>query len=263
LVDSGLIPVTVTLPESATHQPLGEVSVFDNGVEATIRHRMSGSAPVALTVLVHLNRRHAAAWYQATEEVLRMLPRVSVEGRAIVTVNIARNAAGAAFAPVANVQAPDAPWVPVVRNFWHSADWALARTTFRMSRRVMLLVTDGDHRDFHDWNDDVSDTIGGADVVRRIREEHALLYVVRLGPGSIPKELRSAAAESGGAVRDIEGIDQLRRVLQDIVSELAAQVLLYVSPAVADGRLHRLAVRSATPDLVLRSRQAYQSFAGR
>ena len=257
LVDAGLIPVTLTLPRSATEHSLGGVSVFDNGVEVTIRHRMSGSASVAVTALVHVNRRHAADWFQAKEDILHLLPQVNLDGRALVTANVVRNAAGA-FAKAG----PDAPWVKSHRTFWSAADWALARATFRTSRRIMLLVTDGDHRDPPVDTDDGVSGIGADDFVRRLRNEHAVLYVIRLGSGKIPSQLRTWAAASGGTARDLDTIDQLPSALQDIASELVAQIVLYVSPAVADGRLHKLVVRSATPELAVRATQTYQSGAG-
>jgi Ca-activated chloride channel family protein len=83
----------------------------------------------------------------------------------------------------------------------------------------------------------------GEDFARRMRTSPA--YVARL------------AQQTGGGHFTLGAFDDVNATFSQVMQELHFQYVLGFSPAVADGRLHRLEVRVRRPGLTVRARQGY------
>jgi Ca-activated chloride channel homolog len=125
-------------------------------------------------------------------------------------------------------------------------------------RRVVLVFTDGDDTD--------SRARQGA-VVDRARADEAMVYaiglesnyfngqrMVRTAPDS---GLRKIADETGGGYFELKKTADLAPTFTRVAQELHAQYVMGFSPAVLDGKIHKLAVRVKKPGMSARARRSY------
>lgn len=130
------------------------------------------------------------------------------------------------------------------------------------SRKVILLFTDGQ---------DFGSRQGSGRALERAREEEVMIYgvgleteffngqsYVRSKPDSI---LNRFALETGGGYFDLKKNADLNSSFSRIAQELRSQYLLGFSPAVLDGKIHKLEVRVKRPGLKARSRRSYMASA--
>jgi Ca-activated chloride channel homolog len=125
-------------------------------------------------------------------------------------------------------------------------------------RKVILLFTDGA---------DFGSRLSSGKALERARDAEVMIYgigleteffngqmVVRSKPDSI---LNRFAAETGGGYFDLKKDADLNSSFTRIAQELRSQYVLGFSPAVLDGKSHRLEVRVKRPGLKARSRRSY------
>jgi Ca-activated chloride channel family protein len=129
-------------------------------------------------------------------------------------------------------------------------------------RKVILLFTDGA---------DFGSRQGPGGALERARDGEVMIYgigleteffngqsYVRSKPDSI---LNRFATETGGGYFDLKKGADLNSSFTRIAQELRSQYLLGFSPAVLDGKVHRLEVRAKRPGLKTRSRRSYTASA--
>lgn len=143
---------------------------------------------------------------------------------------------------------------------------ALKRLTPRLSRKVMILLTDGH---------DVESVLPMQQVQAVLRREQAVVYWIRLGGGSggisagrinnwrnteanrLQYELlQQAVTESGGRIVDVAGVDEVGAAFRAVLNELRDQYVLgyYPSSERGPGAWHRVEVRvDADADVRVRS----------
>ena len=259
-VHAGFVPVAITFPPDFAAN-VADVELVDNG--HVVPSVAAGDAlPVALAILVDLNGDRWTSWSTVTESVVKALPRFSVEGPPALTFNMRpRSALGTGgldelrlFPP------PEGPWFLSHRSFWNAADWSLARLSFRRSRRVMLIVTDGSGRDYPagaTLADGLEDRVSRSDFASSVLRGHVLLYVRSFTGAKLQNGLAVAAHESGGDTRMISRVEEFPGELQRLASELADQAMLYFRPALADGRVGSLEVRAKGSLQSVRARRSY------
>jgi len=131
-------------------------------------------------------------------------------------------------------------------------------------RRVVLVFTDGD---------DTSSRVGQGTIVERARAEEVMIYaiglesnffdgtrVVRTKPDS---GLRRIAEETGGGYFELKKSADLAPTFSRVAQELHSQYVLGFSPAVLDGKVHKLSVRLKRPGMTARARRSYLAVADR
>lgn len=143
---------------------------------------------------------------------------------------------------------------------------ALKRLTPRLSRKVIVLLTDGE---------DVESALPMSQVQAVLRREQAVVYWIRLGGGARTTDagrwnnwrdleqnrsqyelLTEAVVESGGRIVDVAGVDAVGDAFGAILSELRDQYVLgyYPSSERGPGAWHRVQVRvDARADVRVRS----------
>jgi len=129
-------------------------------------------------------------------------------------------------------------------------------------RKVILLFTDGQ---------DFGSRQRSGPALERARNEEVMIYgigleteffngqsMVRSKPDSI---LNRFAGETGGGYFDLKKNADLGTAFTRIAQELRSQYLLGFSPAVLDGKVHKLEIRLKRPGLKSRSRRSYTASA--
>jgi Ca-activated chloride channel family protein len=134
---------------------------------------------------------------------------------------------------------------------WVSLD-ELARET---NRRVVLLFTDGDDTDSRQHS--LRDVLGRANaedyMVYGIGfRSHVMGTITKPDPG-----LRRIATETGGGYFELKTSDELNSTFSRVADELHRQYVLGFSPAVLDGKVHKLSVVVKRPGMIARARTSY------
>lgn len=125
-------------------------------------------------------------------------------------------------------------------------------------RKVVLAFTDGD---------DTASRVGMGDVLDRARDEEVMVYAIGLeseyfnGQRQVrtrpDRGLRRLAEETGGGYFELKKTDDLGPTFSRVAQELHSQYALGFTPAILDGREHRLEVRMSDPGMKGRARRSY------
>jgi Ca-activated chloride channel family protein len=125
-------------------------------------------------------------------------------------------------------------------------------------RRVILVFTDGD---------DTGSNVGMGTVRDRARIEEVMVYAIGLESNyfngvrqvrSRPdRGLKGLAEETGGGYFELKETDDLGATFSRVAQELHSQYVLGFTPAVLDGKVHKLTVRVKTPGMTARARKSY------
>ncbi len=125
-------------------------------------------------------------------------------------------------------------------------------------RKVVLVFTDGD---------DTASRLGLGDVLDRAREEDIMVYaiglqaeffngqsVVRTRPD---RGLKRLAEETGGGYFELTKTADLAPTFTRVAQELHSQYILGFTPAVLDGKEHKLQVKMRANGMTARTRRSY------
>ena len=124
-------------------------------------------------------------------------------------------------------------------------------------RRVVLVFTDGD---------DTGSRADGGSVLDQARREEVMIYAVGLrsdyfnGSRQVRSRpdagLKRLAEETGGGYFELDNTSDLAPTFTRVAQELHSQYLLGFTPALLDGKVHRLTVK-ARLGMVVRARRSY------
>jgi len=125
-------------------------------------------------------------------------------------------------------------------------------------RKVVLVFTDGD---------DTSSRRSLGDVLKRATAEEVMVYAIGLEADFFngrqrvrtrpDRGLRKLADETGGGYFELQRTDDLGPTFSRVAQELHSQYTLGFSPAVLDGKEHKLELRVKKPGFVTRARKSY------
>ena len=125
-------------------------------------------------------------------------------------------------------------------------------------RKVVLVFTDGD---------DTASRVGMGDVLERAKQEEVMIYAIGLeseffnGQRRVrtrpDRGLRRLAEETGGGYFELKKTDELGPTFSRVAQELHSQYTLGFTPAILDGREHKLVIRMKQTGLSARARRSY------
>jgi len=125
-------------------------------------------------------------------------------------------------------------------------------------RRVVLVFTDGD---------DTDSRVNSGEVLQQALENEVMIYAVGLrsdyfnGSRQVRTKpdggLKRLAEETGGGYFELEKSADLAPTFTRVAQELHSQYVLGFTPALLDGKVHRLSVRTKRPGMVVRARRSY------
>ncbi len=125
-------------------------------------------------------------------------------------------------------------------------------------RRVVLVFTDGD---------DTDSSIGQGKVLDKARDQEVMIYAVGLrsdyfnGQRQVRSKpdsgLKQLAEETGGGYFELDKSSDLAPTFTRVAQELHSQYVLGFTPAVLDGKVHKLVTRVKKPGTMVRARRSY------
>jgi Ca-activated chloride channel family protein len=143
-------------------------------------------------------------------------------------------------------------------RIWDAVDQSIERLAPIEGRKVVLVFTDGD---------DTASKKGLGEVLTRARNEEVMVYAIgKVSTMTIQgirqqtrpdRGLRKIADETGGGFFELKENDELGKTFARVAQELRAQYVLGFSPAVMDGKVHKLEVKLKRPDFSARARKSY------
>jgi Ca-activated chloride channel family protein len=135
---------------------------------------------------------------------------------------------------------------------------SIARLKSAEGRRVVLVFTDGD---------DTDSSIGANPVLEEARNDEVMIYAVGFhsdyfnGSRQVhtkpDSSLKRFADETGGGYFELDKSSDLAPTFTRVASELHSQYVLGFTPALLDGRIHRVLVHVKRPGLMVRARKSY------
>jgi Ca-activated chloride channel homolog len=241
-----------------------DFEVYDNGQLQTLTNFIKDVTPV--TVVVMLDTSGSMTLYldlvkQAAEQfVIRMLP----DDKAKV----------GAFNDKIQILPRDEPFTSdrdrLIRylkghldfgyptRLWDAIDESIAALEPYEGRRVVLIFTDGD---------DTASRLNWSAALQRAREQGIMVYGVGLhteyfnGQTRVrsrpDRRLKGVVEETGGGYFELTRTDDLGPTFTRVAQELHSQYVLGFSPAVLDGKVHKLDVRVKRSGMTVRGRRSY------
>jgi VWFA-related protein len=143
----------------------------------------------------------------------------------------------------------DAPF-PAGTALWDAIEAGRAAISAEPERRVVLVITDA------------ADNCSASDidaVRRQIELDGAMIYGVGVrGREGLPtSEMRAITRATGGWYFELLPEADIAATMQRIADELHQQYVIGFAPAVLDGRVHRLNVKTTRRGLTVRARRSY------
>jgi Ca-activated chloride channel family protein len=143
-------------------------------------------------------------------------------------------------------------------RLYDAIDQSLDRLAGAEGRRVIVVLTDGE---------DTASKTGQGDVLSRAIADEVMIYgiglesnyfngmrQVRTNPDRVVRKL---AEETGGGYYLLKATADLNSTFTRIAQELRSQYVLGFSPAVLDGKVHKLLVSVKRPGMKARARKSY------
>lgn len=143
-------------------------------------------------------------------------------------------------------------------RLWDAVDQSIEQLKGTEGRKVVLVFTDGD---------DTSSRVGQGTVMDRAKREEVMIYAIgleseyfngqRVVRSRPDRGLKSLAEETGGGYFELKKTDDLGPTFSRVAQELHSQYVLGFSPAVLDGKEHKLELKLTKPGYTARARKSY------
>lgn len=235
--------------------------VFDNGVGQEIVLFDNIVRPVTVVVMldtsISMTLRLEDLYAAAEQFLLRLLPHDramlgAFNDKIQFTADSFSNDRDALIASIADLDIGNAT------RLYDAVHESLDHLSGEEGRKVLLLFTDGE---------DAGSKQGSGRALERARDEDVMIYgigleteyfngqsVVRTNPDRI---LNRYAEETGGGYFDLKKDADLNSAFTRIAQELRSQYLIGITPAVLDGKVHKVEVRATSREYRVRSRRTY------
>jgi Ca-activated chloride channel homolog len=143
-------------------------------------------------------------------------------------------------------------------RLWDAVNQSMAQLKNTEGRKVVLVFTDGA---------DTASKIGLGDVMDRARIDDVMVYSIGLETeifngqsrvrSSPDRGLRNLSGDSGGGFFLLKKTDELGPTFTRVAQELHSQYVIGFSPAVLDGKVHKLEVKIKQAGMTARARKTY------
>jgi Ca-activated chloride channel family protein len=143
-------------------------------------------------------------------------------------------------------------------RLWDAVDESINLLDGAENRKVVVVFTDGD---------DTASRNGFGRVMDKARQNDVMVYAIglesvffngaRMERSRPDRSLKKIADETGGGYFELKKTDQLAPTFTRVAQELHSLYTLGFSPAVMDGKEHKLEVRVKKPGMTARARRSY------
>ncbi len=261
------VPVYVTVSDGAggfaVNLTADAFEVKDNGTVQAITQFATTSQPLSSLVLLDGS---ASMWpilnsvlTGANNFILRMLPgdRTAVASFAD-RFQMRQPFTGDRDALLAHVADQFNLRLGVETRLWEALAEATLAVGREEGRRVIVILSDGKN-----WTPERQSATRPAEVIGLAIGRDVMIYGIAMWthwdgrPEAPARLLAQVAEETGGGAIELRETDDLNATFTRIAQELRQQYVLGFTPAVLDGKVHRLEVRVKRPGMRARARRSY------
>ena len=284
---SRTVPIYVTVTDKTgrllTDLTQDDFEVYDNGKKQTLTLFESGVQPITLVMMLDRSGSMASNFRlvrsAAEQFVSHLLPgdkaRVGSFANRIQLDPREFTSSQRDLIEILRTELQEPGPTPL----WNAVNVGITALLHQDGRRVVLVFTDGMDRPVG------SNNISFRDVARNAGREDVMIFAVGLAsaepsgrrrgvggglggfgsgvlrprpePAKVDPGLRRIAAETGGGYFELTSANNLGSTFTRIADELHRQYALAFTPAVLDGKTHKLEVRVKRPETVARARKSY------
>jgi Ca-activated chloride channel family protein len=237
-----------------------DFQVFDNGKPQEITQFSNETQPISVVVMLDTSASMTVNLELVKRAAEQFLIRLLPEDRGMVgafndKIQFASELTGDRDALVGALN--DLQFGNPTR-LYDAIDASLDELRGLEGRRVILVLTDGD---------DTASRVGFGHVQARARAEDVMIYAIGLESELVidgrrirtrpDRGLKRLAEETGGGYFELDKTAELGATFTRVAQELHSQYVLGFSPAVLDGKVHRLETRVTKAGLTVRARKSY------
>lgn len=265
-VSTASVPVYVTVTDTERRLvpdlTIDDFEIYDNGKLQTINVFENKPVPITTTVMIDTSGSMTAILGFVKDGAEQFLIRLLPDDRA----QVGEFSDKIKFHPGSFIDDRDR-LIYLLKHeldfgyptrLYDAVDESLARLEPETGRKVVLVFTDGD---------DTASKIGLGKVMDRARESDVMIYAVGLvneyfngqqRVRSAPdRGLKKLAEDTGGGFFELKKTADLGETFTRVAQELHSQYVLGFSPAVLDGKVHKIEVRVKRSGLSARARKTY------
>jgi Ca-activated chloride channel family protein len=243
---------------------LGEedFEIYDNGKLQKLTQFDNSALPISVVVMLDTSGSMTLALDQVKQGAEQFLLRLLPDDRAMVGAfndkiqfKPEEGFIGSRDRLIAQLKELDFGYPT---RLWDAVYQSLAALKPREGRKVVLVFTDGE---------DTASKVGRNEPLERAREEDVMIYAVGLeniffnGAQRVmsrpDRGLKGLAEETGGGFFLLKKTDELGATFTRVAQEIHSQYLLGFSPALLDGKVHKLEVKVKKPGMTPRARKTY------
>lgn len=239
-----------------------QFQITDNGQPVAITQFSNQFVPITAAIMLDLSRsmmpRYDAVIAAAEQFIVRLMPgdRARV-GSFSEDVRMGPPLTGDRDALIALLRNNLDLQVGMRTRLWDALEQGIRALDGVDGRRIVFVITDG--------RDTLSDR-RMEEVLASARKAGVVVYWISISGTGGPEPqaqfwpnagLLSFVHETGGGYMRFADIDEINRIMTEVAQELHHQYLLGFTPAVLDGRLHKLDVRVTQPNYTVRARKNY------
>lgn len=269
-----LVPIYVTVHEGGRLVPdlkQEDFTITDNGKEQPIAFFSNEIAPFSAVVILDRSGSMYQHQYVIRDAAMSFVVRMLSEDQARIA------SFGNYFGNRVVISPPtftsnkadliDVLQAPIglggASPVWISVDQSITALSGLTGRRVVVIFSDG-----HDEPLPSMVPVKMKDVIERSRLTNTMIYSIGFADvqqrqGKDPRirppndDLQKVAEESGGGYFEVSDTTKLGDAFTRVIEELHRQYWLGFVPAVRDGKVHKIAVRTKNKSMTVRARQSY------
>lgn len=230
--------------------------VFDDGRRAEITVFSSEPQPLSVAIMLDMSGSMGGTFDSVRRSVLAFANALRPEDRARI------GTFGTEIAIGANLTNDRAELLRVLKEEiwpgggspgWQAISEAMASLAAEPGRRVVLTLTDGEFPDTG-----VAGWIGDRKTIEaQAARQDAALYAVGFEGYQLSHEIITATDNTGGGHFAVSSGSDLTATFTQVAEELRHQYLIGFSPALSDGKAHKVEVRMTDGRLKVQARRSY------
>lgn len=245
-----------------------DFEILDNGKPVRISLFANTPQPFATVLLLDMSRSMARQYRALIEAASAFVNSISAEdrvrigsfGREVFVHPLLTGDKGRLIQILQSEM-----WPGGATPLWRAATLAMNSLDAEHTRRVVLVVTDGNDSG-RDYNcaplvSDVTGLVGPCPTQRDVRNQaevgEDMFYLIGLEQTGLDAGIKDVADRTGGGYFELKPGTDLKRTFERVVEELHHQYLLGFEPTALDGRVHELRIRTTRNGMVVRARRTY------
>lgn len=232
----------------------GDFQIRDNGRPAAVTQFSNALQPITMVLLLDMSSSMTHRHTQVRDSMLQLVESLRPEDR----VRLGTFGEEILFTPYLTSDKEILRrllhyelWPGGPTPLWNAMELGIGSLDEEPGRRVVLTLTDG------------SDSCRGRactpfdKVEAAALEGEVLVYAVGMAGSRLGGDIKRLAERTGGGHFDLAADANLTETFTRVAAELRQQYLIGFTPAVLDGKRHRIEVRMRKPGLTARTRADY------